>query len=90
MFIKGKCQGCHSDKPMNRNCEMKACSIERGYFTCASCKDFGDFKQCKKLYNLVSKFFGFIFHTDRIGNLNRIKEIGLDNFKQEKIGDKKP
>ncbi|PKM77946.1 MAG: hypothetical protein CVU90_04320 [Firmicutes bacterium HGW-Firmicutes-15] len=89
MFIKDKCQGCHSDKPMNSNCKMKACSMERGFSTCALCKDFGDFKQCKKLYNIVSRFFGFIFNTDRIGNLNRIKTIGLDRFKQEQIGPKK-
>jgi hypothetical protein len=89
MFIKQKCLGCHSDKPMNRNCEMKACSIGRGYSTCASCNEFKDFKQCKKLYNIISRFFCFIFKTNRIGNLNRIKEIGLDNFKKEKITDKK-
>ena len=90
MYIKGRCQGCHSDKPMNRNCKMKACAMERGYITCAECTDFQDFKQCKKLYNIVSRFFGFIFRTDRIGNLNRIKNVGIDKFKEEKMNDTKP
>ena len=90
MYKKGKCQGCHSDKPMNRNCKMKACAMERGYITCAECKDFQNLKECKKLYNIVSRFFGFIFHTDRIGNLNRIRDIGLDKFKEEKMTGDRP
>ncbi|MDI6786087.1 MAG: DUF3795 domain-containing protein [bacterium] len=90
MYKKRKCRGCHSDKPMNRNCKMKACAMERRYATCAECADFQNLKECKKLYNIISRFFGFIFHTDRIGNLNRIRNIGLDKFKEEKMTDDKP
>ncbi|MEA3340828.1 MAG: DUF3795 domain-containing protein [Chloroflexota bacterium] len=84
MYLKEKCQGCHSDKPMNQNCAMKACAMGREYTTCAECNDFTDLRECKKLYNLTSRFFGFIFRTDRIGNLNRIREVGLTRFKEEK------
>ena len=84
MYLKEKCEGCHSDRPMNHNCKMKACAMEREYITCANCTEFENLKDCKKLNNLVSKFFGFIFHTDRIGNLNRIREIGIEAFKEEK------
>ena len=83
MYLKGKCLGCHSDRPMNRNCKIKACAIDRGYATCAECNEFQNLKKCGKLYNLISRFFSFIFHTDRIGNLNRIREIGLREFKEE-------
>jgi len=89
MYIKEKCKGCHSEKPMNRNCKMKACASERGFVTCADCGDFTDYKDCKKLYNLVSRFFGFIFKSDRIGSLNKIKEMGLDSFKIYKAKEKK-
>jgi len=90
MYLKGKCLGCHSDKPMNRNCKMKACAMSRQYTTCADCTDFKELKECKKLYNLVSRFFSFIFRTDRIRNLNRIRGIGLSQFKEEKASDMKP
>ena len=90
MYKKGRCQGCHSDKPMNRNCKMKACAMERGYVTCAECADFQNLKECTKLFNIISRFFGFIFHTDRIGNLNRIRDIGLDKFKEEKMTNDRP
>lgn len=90
MYRKGKCLGCHSDKPMNRNCRMKACAMARGYTTCAECKDFRNLQECKKLYNLVSRLMGLIFRTDRIGNLNRIRQVGLDEFKAEKASDTRP
>ena len=90
MYKKGKCQGCHSDKPMNRNCKMKACAMGHEYTTCAECIEFQNLKECKKLYNIVSRSFGFIFHTDRIGNLDRIREVGIEKFKQEKRIDLKP
>jgi len=84
MYLKGKCQGCHSDKPMNRNCKMKACASERQYTTCADCTEFSNLKVCRKLNNLVANFFGFIFRTNRIGNLIRIRDVGLEEFKEEK------
>jgi hypothetical protein len=90
MYLKEKCLGCHSKQPMNRNCKMKACAQERGYGTCAECVDFQNLKDCEKLYNVVSRFFGFIFRTDRIGNLNRIRAVGLEQFKAEKIADGRP
>lgn len=81
---KGKCQGCHSDKPMNRGCKVKPCALEKGYTTCAECVEFENLKDCKKLNNFISKIFGLIFRSDRIGNLERIREIGIEQFQQER------
>ena len=82
-FVKGRCEGCHSEKPMHRNCKVKPCAMERGLTTCADCTDFENFKDCRKLNNFISKIFALIFRSHRIGNLNRIREIGLDKFKEE-------
>ena len=84
MYLKGRCEGCHSDKPMSLNCKVKPCAQERNYNSCADCVDFENLKECKKLHNFVSRIFGFIFRTNRIANLNRIREIGMDRFKEEK------
>jgi len=73
-YKKNKCKGCHSEKPMNIGCKVKPCAIERGYSTCAECSDFADLRDCKKLNNFISKIFAFIFRSDRIGNLYRIRE----------------
>ena len=84
MYLKEKCAGCHGPRPMNRKCKMKVCAMEHGYITCADCTEFENLNDCKKLNNIVSKFFGFIFRTNRIGNLNRIREVGLEAFIEEK------
>ena len=63
---------------------MKACAIEHKYTTCADCAEFSDLKDCRKLNNLIANFFGFIFRTDRIGNLNRIRKSGIEVFIEEK------
>ncbi len=82
-YKRGRCTGCLGGKPMNSRCSMKACVVEHGYATCAECKDFEYLKDCNKLHNFISTIFSFIFRTNRIGNLNRIREIGLDKFKEE-------
>ena len=84
-FTKGRCQGCHSEKPMNLHCKVKPCAQQRNYTTCSECTDFENLKDCKKLNNFISKIFGFVFHSDRIGNLNRIRGAGIENFKEEKM-----
>ena len=82
MFTRGKCGGCH-EKPMNGRCGVKKCCLEREYATCAECSDFSDLKKCRKLYNFISKIFSFIFRTNRIANLYRVREIGIESFKNE-------
>lgn len=69
---------------MSRGCKVKPCVGEKGCGTCASCDEFDSLKDCGKLNNFIAKIFAFIFRSDRIGNLARIKEIGLENFQQEK------
>lgn len=83
--VKGRCRGCHSDKPMNKGCKVKPCAQEKNCTTCAGCGDFENLKECKKLNNWISKIFALIFRSDRIANLNRIREVSLDKFKEEKL-----
>lgn len=80
-FKKLKCCGCHSDKPMFRNCPVRKCAMDANFDTCAQCGEFKELRCCRKLNNFVSKLMGFMFRTDRMGNLERIREIGLEKFK---------
>ena len=86
MYVRGRCQGCHGERPMNRHCGVKKCCIQREYATCAECGDFSELRECRKLNNFISKVFGFIFRTNRIANLYRIREIGLEAFRDEVAG----
>jgi hypothetical protein len=70
---------------MNSNCKIKHCAEQSQAMSCADCQQFSDLKKCGKLNNLIGKFFGFIFHTNRIANLDRIRQIGYEQFKKENI-----
>ena len=83
-YRRGRCQGCHTDKPMYRHCTVKACVQFRQYTTCADCTPYRDLTQCGKLHNFISRIFSWLFGTDRIGNLYRIREVGLEAFREEK------
>jgi Protein of unknown function (DUF3795) len=80
-FKKLRCQGCRSNKPMFTNCPVRKCAVDKDYSTCAECREFENLKRCRKLNNFISKLMGFVFRTDRIGNLARIRELGLEKFK---------
>lgn len=81
---RGKCRGCHSDRPMFANCPVKACATFHECTTCADCTRYSDLRLCTKLNNFISKIFGFLFRTDRIGNLEQIRQIGLEAFKTQR------
>jgi len=68
---------------MYRNCPVKKCALEKDYTSCADCGDFENLKDCKKLNNFISKIFDLVFRTDRIGNLDRIREVGVEQFQQQ-------
>ena len=86
MFRKGRCKGCHGDKPMYKGCPIKACVKDNNYDTCADCEEFySEFRDCRKLNNLISKICGFVFRSDRLGNIDRIRAAGLEKFKSENV-----
>lgn len=80
-FKKGKCEGCLSGKQRFSSCPVRKCNIEKNQQTCAECASFDNFRNCKKLWNIFAKIFYYIFRSNRIGNLDRIRKIGLEEFK---------
>ena len=84
-FKKGKCKGCYGGKPMFANCPIKKCCLDTHRATCADCTEFKDLKDCTKLNNLISKFFGMMFRTNRLENLHAIRDAGLDQFKAKYV-----
>jgi hypothetical protein len=82
-YKRGKCKGCYSENRLYKSCKVRACNIEKGYSSCADCKEYHNLRDCKKLNNFISKIFSLIFRTNRIKNLERIREIGIENFRKE-------
>ncbi len=55
---------------------------------CADCMTI-ELMECKKYNNFISKVFGYIFNSDRSACINRIKEIGYEDFAIEMTNSKR-
>ncbi|MFH1029996.1 MAG: DUF4334 domain-containing protein [bacterium] len=83
-FKKNNCCGCHSKKHVFfKNCPIKTCANKNKYSTCADCYKFPTLKKCKKINSFILKIYSRIFRLDRISNLNRIRKVGIEKFKEE-------
>ena len=82
-YKKGKCLGCASGKQRFASCPVRKCNIEKGQRNCSECKAFADFHDCKKLWNAMAKIFHYIFRSNRIGNLQQMRKLGIDKFIDE-------
>ncbi len=80
-YRKGKCQGCSENKKATW-CTLRACCIEKEIASCADCNEFDDVMACKKYNTIMAKLFGFVFNSDRAACVNKIKEIGYEQFAQ--------
>ena len=85
-YLKGKCGGCREDEKLAW-CKIRSCNTEHSFHSCADCSLMA-FEDCKLNHNFMSKFFAFVFGSDRDACVERIKKIGSEPFAQEmaKIG----
>lgn len=81
-YQKGRCPGCRQSE--NRAwCKVRTCCITHNLETCASCATFTDPCQCTTYHNFISRFFGFIFRSNRPACIARIRAIGTKAFAAE-------
>jgi hypothetical protein len=62
----------------NPDCEVRLCCQKKGYFTCAECDEF---LYCPELAGVPAIQCGIVAY---VKELQRIKEIGLDAWLEEK------
>jgi hypothetical protein len=86
-FLNKKCPGCHENEKASW-CKIRECCKENNFQSCADC-DKIELKDCKKFNNWISKVFGIVFDSDRAACINRIKEIGYDDFGLEMTSSKR-
>jgi len=75
-----KCPGCQKNEKAGW-CKTRKCCQENGYCSCANCKM--DVAQCGKFSNFISKIFALLFKSDRKACIERIKEIGEEEYAKE-------
>jgi hypothetical protein len=85
-FKKGRCQGCQIE-PGFAQCTIRQCVIEKGITTCAECADFAkgrDYRECKKVNNVIAKIIAVFTKSDRPGALALLRDEGRDAYLQAK------
>jgi hypothetical protein len=86
-YLKGKCPGCKENTNASW-CKVRQCCMENDLQSCADCKTMA-LESCKKYNNFISAIFGYIFNSDRKACIDRIKEIGYDDFAVEMADSKR-
>lgn len=79
-YLNGKCPGCRKNQKATW-CKTRLCSSSQGYHTCADCPR--DVAQCETYSNWIAKLCSFIFRSNRVACINRIREIEGDAFARE-------
>lgn len=80
-YLKGSCPGCHGNEKATW-CEVRTCCRDHGWQSCAECT-LMPLGECRKFNNFISKVFQVIFRSDRAGCIERIREVGYENFAAE-------
>ncbi|MBN1292005.1 MAG: DUF3795 domain-containing protein [Candidatus Latescibacteria bacterium] len=78
-YLKEKCPGCPKNEKASW-CKIRQCCMEHSYKSCADCQIVSTLNECKKLNNMISKFFEIFFHSDRLACLISIKNNGYETF----------
>lgn len=86
-YLSGKCPGCKENVKATW-CKVRICCIENHFLSCADCKS-TEIENCKKFNNFISKMVGFVFRSDRVACIKRIKEVCYKDFASEMAAAKK-
>ena len=78
-YLKGSCPGCQETEKASW-CKVRACCVENAYCSCADCKEFLNPKDCNKYNTLLTRFFSFIFRSNRAACIGMIREDGYQEF----------
>ena len=83
-FKSGKCEGCRGNSAKSavvyKQCKVRPCCIENGFFTCADCTIYASTKDCKKYNPLLLKIASWIESSDRSKAIEMIKANGRKDF----------
>ncbi len=81
-YLRDKCLGCSKNEKAGW-CKIRKCCIKNNYNSCADCETIKNLDNCRNLNNFFAKFIGFILRSDKVKYLNRIKEVGYEEFAKE-------
>ena len=79
-LISKKCNRCRGplEHHWSPECEFIPCAKEQGHFYCFECHEF----PCDKLQVFASN--GYLHHKITVENMKRMKEIGIEDWIEER------
>ncbi len=81
-FAKGSCAGCQEAPGFGR-CAVRLCCAEKHITNCAECPDFKaprDYRECKKVHNVISRVISLFTGSDRPSALALLRDKGQDAY----------
>ena len=84
-FLKERCPGC-KENVKAAWCKIRTCCLDNKYATCASCAEFTNVNDCRKFNNIFSKFFAFVFRSNRKACIEQIRAKGLSSHAEIMTG----
>ena len=83
-FVSGKCDGCRGNSAKSaivyKQCKVKPCCVDNGFFTCADCTICISTNECKKYSPLFLKIASWIESSDRSKSIEMIQTKGITEF----------
>jgi hypothetical protein len=83
-FKSGKCEGCRGTSSkcavLYKQCKVRPCCADNGFFTCADCTIYASTKECKKYNPLLLKIASWVESSDRSKAIEMIKTKGRAEF----------
>lgn len=81
-YKAGRCGGCRENQKASW-CKVRACGLERGYRSCADCKDFDDVTRCRKFQNPIRRIVSWFFNSDLPATIRHIRAVGPETYARE-------
>ena len=85
-FKSNKCQGCQVAPPF-KSCPVRKCCAEKSVTDCGQCDEFAaprDYRECKKLNNIISKVIGFMVGSHRTAGCAMLRDQGREHYLEHK------
>ncbi|MBF0408410.1 MAG: DUF3795 domain-containing protein [Candidatus Riflebacteria bacterium] len=78
-FLNEKCDGCRKNEKATW-CKIRICCMNKKISSCAECLEYPDPMACSMFNNIFSKFFAFLFKSNRAACISLIKNKGLQEY----------
>jgi hypothetical protein len=80
-YRAGTCPGCAGNDKASW-CKIRSCCQGRSIASCADCGEHPVVTDCATFDNLMARFFGLVFRSNRPGSIQLIKDEGYEAYAQ--------